>query len=38
MKRLVAFASRLSTGGLGFWAMGDVLGDFYKGKAARARL
>jgi hypothetical protein len=38
MKKLRAFATRLSTGGLGFWSMGDVLGDFYRAKADRSGL
>jgi hypothetical protein len=38
MKALRAFATRLATGGIGFWEVGDILGDFYKGKAARSGL
>ena len=38
MKTLQAFAARLSTGGIGFWDVGGIMGDFYKAKAIRSGL
>jgi hypothetical protein len=38
MAQFLAMASRIATGGLGFWSLGGRLGEFYMAKAERAGL